>query len=113
MPTDCLPDNPDLDRLKAHAKTLRDLVRVGVEGSVALVRDHHPRYANLVAGTAEATGFKLADAQLTIARHYDFASWAKLRQYVELVNRLSRSPHDQPAGAHWSTTMLGPTNCFA
>ena len=88
-------------------------MRVGVEGSVALVRDHHPRYANLVAGTAEATGFKLADAQLTIARHYDFASWAKLRQYVELVNRLSRSPHDQPAGAHWSTTMLGPTNCFA
>ena len=60
MPTDCLPDNPDLGRLKAHAKTLRDLVRAGVEGSVALVRDHHPRYANLMAGTPEATGFKLA-----------------------------------------------------
>ena len=98
MPTDCLPDNPDLDRLKGHAKTLRDLVRVGVEGSVALVRDHHPRYANLAAGTAEAIGFKLADAQLTVARHYEFASWAKLRQHVELVNRLTRSPHDQPTG---------------
>ena len=98
MPIDRLPDNPDVDRLKAHAKTLRDLVRVGVEGSIALVRDHHPRYANLVAGTAEATGFKLADAQLTVARHYEFASWAKLRQHVELVNRLTRSPHDQPTG---------------
>ena len=98
MPTDCLPDNPDLERLKAHAKTLRDLVRAGVDGSIALVRDHHPRLTELTAGTPEATSFKLADAQLTVARHYDFASWAKLRQYVQLVNRLSRSPHHEPVG---------------
>ena len=53
MPIDRLPENPSVDRLKAHAKTLRDLVRVGVEGSIALVRDHHPRYANLVAGRSD------------------------------------------------------------
>ena len=98
MPTDRLPDNPDIERLKAHAKTLRDLVRAGVEGAVALVREHHPRFSELTAGTPEATGFKLADAQLTLARHYEFASWPQLRRYVEMVNRLSRSPHAQAVG---------------
>ena len=98
MPIDSLPDNPDIERLKRHAKTLRDLVRAGVDGSIASVREHHPRFADLTAGAPAATGFKLADAQLTIARHYGYASWTKLRSYVELVNRLSRSPHDEPVG---------------
>ncbi len=98
MPVDCLPDNPDLERLKAHAKTLRDLVRAGIDGSIALVREHHPRLGELTAETPAATAFKLADAQLTVARHYDFASWAKLRDYVQLVNRLSRSPHEEQVG---------------
>ncbi len=98
MPVDCLPDNPDLEWLKAHAKTLRDLVRAGIEGSIDLVREHHPRLSDLTGGTPPATAFKLADAQLTVARHYDFNSWAKLRDYVQLVNRLSRSPHKEPVG---------------
>jgi Ankyrin repeats (3 copies) len=98
VPTDSLPDNPDLERLRGHAKVLRDLVRAGVEGSIELVREHHPRLSGLAAGSAEATSFKLADAQLTLARHYDFPNWAKLRSYIELVNRLSRSPHEQPVG---------------
>lgn len=98
MPIDSLPDNPDIERLKGHAKTLRDLVRAGVEGSIALVREHHPRCADLTAATPAATAFKLADAQLTIARHYGFASWTKLRHHVEVVNRFSRSPHEQSIG---------------
>ncbi len=69
-----------------------------MDGALALVREHHPRLTELAAGTAESTGFRLADAQLTLARHYDFPSWPRLRQYVELVNRLSRSPHEQPVG---------------
>ncbi len=97
MPTDLLPDNPNLDRLKRHAKSLRDLVRAGVEGSIALVREHHPRLGSLVAGSSQAEHFKLADAQLTVARHYDFASWKKLSDYVGVVNRLTRSPHEQLA----------------
>lgn len=99
MPTESLPDNPDIEKLKAHAKVLRDLVRAGVDGSVALVREHHPRLAAIEAGSPEAAGFRLADAQLTLARHYGYASWPRLRRYVELVNRLSRSPHDQPIGS--------------
>ena len=98
VPTDCLPDNPDLGKLKDHAKGLRDLVRAGIEGSITLVREHHPRFGDLTTGSSAATGFKLADAQLTVARHYGFASWAKLRDYVETVNRLTRSPHEQSLG---------------
>jgi hypothetical protein len=98
MPVDCLPDSPDLEQLKTHAKTLRDLVRAGIDGAIALVREHHPRLGELTAGTPTATAFKLANAQLTVARHYDFASWAKLRDYVLLVNRLTRSPHEAWVG---------------
>ncbi len=98
MPVDCLPDHPDLDRLRADATTLRDLVRAGVDGSIALVREHHPRLGDLTAGTPAATAFKLSDAQVTVARHYGFASWATLREYVLLVNRFSRSPHEEPVG---------------
>ena len=98
MPTDCLPDNPNIEQLKANAKTLRDLVRANFAEPIALVREHHPRFANLQGGTAEATAFKLSDAQLTLARHYGSASWPRLRQHVELVNQLTRSPHTQPVG---------------
>ncbi len=99
MPTDSLPSNPDIERLKEHAKTLRDLVRAGIDGSIKLVRDHHPKLSDIVAGSDGATHFKLADAQLTLARHYGFPSWPKLRAHIDLVNRLSRSPHEQATEA--------------
>ena len=40
--TTSLPANPDIDQLKRHAKTLRDLVRSDADGAVELVREHHP-----------------------------------------------------------------------
>lgn len=97
MPTDSLPSNPDIEKLKGHAKTLRDLVRAGVEGSLQLVHEYHPKHTTLRADSQEAKSFKLADAQLVLARHYGYPSWPKLRAYVALVNRLSRSPHRQLA----------------
>lgn len=99
MPTEPLPDNPNIEQLKGNAKALRDLVRAGFDEPVSLVRQHHPKLAKLAVGTTECAGFKLADAQLTLARHYGFSSWPKLRQHVEFVNRVSRSPHTQPIGA--------------
>ena len=98
MPTASLPDRPDIEQLKGNAKSLRTLVRDGSEGAIELVRDHHPRFPGMVAGSAEAASFKLADAQLTLARHYGYPSWPALRHHVELVNRLSRSPYEQPVG---------------
>ena len=96
MPT--LPDNPDPDHLKGMAKTVRDYVRADVPQSIELVREHHPRFGDLTAGTPATAGFKLADAQLTVARMYGFDSWPRLRRHVELVRSLSRAPHRQPTG---------------
>jgi hypothetical protein len=83
-----LPDHPDIEQLKRHAKTLRDLVRGGADGAIALARAQHPRW-----DAVDPAAFRLSDAQLTLARHYGFASWPKLRAYVEMVNALTRSPH--------------------
>jgi hypothetical protein len=98
VPTTSLPDKPDLERLRDDAKALRDGVRSGADEALALVREHHPRFGELAAGSPQAAAFRLADAQLALARRYRFASWARLRRQVELVRRLSRSPHEQPVG---------------
>jgi hypothetical protein len=54
-----LPDRPNLRHLRDQAK---DLVRAGTASS-------------------------LADAQLQIARQYDFASWPKLKRHVESLEK--------------------------
>ena len=96
MPTTSLPSNPDLEHLKDDAKAVRDGVRSGSDEAIALVREHHPRLGGLTAGSREATAFRLADAQLALARRYGFPSWPPLRRHVELVCSLSRAPHEQP-----------------
>lgn len=95
MPVCPLPSKPHVDRLKATAKDLRDLVRAGVEGAIETVREHHPRYGLLRSGSPEAVAFKLADAQLTLARHHGFASWPKLARCVESMRPFTRSPHER------------------
>lgn len=85
MPVHRLPDKPDLERLRKQAKTLRQYVDAGVPEALDLVAEFHPRSPDV---------FKLSDAQLVTARMYGFASWPKLKQHVELVERYSRSPHN-------------------
>ena len=98
MPVQPLPSNPNLERLKATAKDLRDLVRAGVDGALETVREHHPRLGSLKPGSPEVMSFKLADAQLTLARHHGFASWPKLVRCVEEMRPMSRSPHERLGG---------------
>jgi hypothetical protein len=94
-----LPPKPDLGKLKDTAKLLRDLVRSGTAGATDFVREHHPRHDDLTPSSPAATDFKLADAQLTIARHHGLASWPALRRHVQEINDLTRSPHLQPIGS--------------
>lgn len=96
MSTQPLPSNADLGKLRDHAKTTRDWVRAEVSGAIDLVQEHHPRAAKVLADPA---AFRLSDAQLTLARMYEFASWPKLVAHVRLVSRYARSPHEQPVGA--------------
>jgi hypothetical protein len=98
MPVRPLPSNPSLDHLKHQAKDLlkghaaRDLQ------AAQRIREFHPTFK--VAGDAEifSAGFRLADAQLAIAREYGFPSWTRLKSHVEKPissNRLKLPHHER------------------
>jgi ankyrin repeat protein len=78
-----LPDDPSFEQLRKQAKDLRDLSRAGAQGALDLVGAHHP------AGPHAVT---LAGAQLVVARHYGFASWARLKRHVEIIRHYRRTP---------------------
>jgi Ankyrin repeat len=85
IPSVSLPDDPSLAQLRKQAKDVRDLAREGVPGALDLVAEHHPKGAHAVT---------LTGAQLVVARHYGFASWARLRHYLEMIERYRRSPDE-------------------
>src|SRR5437660_7107172 len=79
MPARPLPADPSLENLKNQAKKLLRFFHSGSIESLALVREFHP-HAETALGR-----FTLADAQLTLARSYKFASWAKLKHHISEV----------------------------
>ena len=85
MPTVPLPENASLEHLRKQAKLVRQLVTSGDEGALGLLREFHPRFAD-VSPSAPPAGFKLADAQLTVARLYGIPSWARLREHLGLID---------------------------
>jgi hypothetical protein len=75
-----LPANPDLDHLRHQARALQQAVREGGAAAAERVGRHHPD------GVAEdPRQFPLATAQLVVAREYGFASWPRLKHYIELT----------------------------
>jgi hypothetical protein len=84
VPSVPLPDDPSLEQLRKQAKDLRDLAGAGVPGALELVAAHHPG----------ADAVTLTGAQLVVARHYGFASWARLKQHMEMIERYRRSPDE-------------------
>ncbi|MFF3443314.1 ankyrin repeat domain-containing protein [Streptosporangium sp. NPDC002721] len=125
MPVRRLPDNPSLEHLRNQAKRLRRAVRAADATALELVAEFHPRplpglaarpveedprplpgFGARPAGSPQAggrprppEGFTLADAQLTVARAYGFASWPRLRAHLDVLARHSRSPHLVPESA--------------
>jgi ankyrin repeat protein len=89
MPTVPLPDDPNFEQLREQAKDLRDLARAGVPGALDLVGEHHPNGRHAVT---------LTGAQLVVARHYGFASWARLKRHVETIRHYRRAPDEVDAG---------------
>lgn len=85
MPSASLPDDPNLEQLRKQSKDLRDLARAGIPGAVDLVAAHHPKGAHPVT---------LAGAQLVVARHYGFATWARLKRHLELIEQYRREPDE-------------------
>jgi hypothetical protein len=84
-----LPEDPSFEQLRRQAKDLRDLSRAGLQGALDLVGAHHPGGPHAV---------PLAGAQLVVARHYGFSSWAALKRHVTTIERYRRAP-DEVAGA--------------
>jgi ankyrin repeat protein len=90
-----LPSEPSLQQLRYQARDLQRAVRRGDQDALAEVAGRHP--AGRPDGAAAAV-FPLSAAQLVVARRYDFPSWARLRRYVEVVERYSRFPERMTAG---------------
>ena len=86
-----LPPVPNLEFERKEAKALLRQLRAGEPD--ALARAH----ASLAAQTQiRASEFKLADAQLTIARDYGFASWPRLVRYFSTAERQRCRTHSNP-----------------
>ncbi|MFC0434222.1 ankyrin repeat domain-containing protein [Kutzneria buriramensis] len=78
MPTISLPDDPSLEHLRHQARALHRAVQAGDAAAVERIeRSYGP----------VSDPFPLATAQLVVAREYGFASWARLRQHVEAIDR--------------------------
>lgn len=89
MPLLNLPSNPSLDHLKGQARAFQRQVRAGEAAALDTVRTFHPRPE----AVPDPAAFRLADAQLVLARRYGFPSWVALRRKVEVVAEYGRSPH--------------------
>jgi ankyrin repeat protein len=85
MPTVPLPDDPSLEQLRKQAKDIRDLAKADVPGVLELIAAHHPKGAHPVT---------LAGAQLVVARHHGFSSWARLKNHLEIIERYRRVPDE-------------------
>ena len=84
MPIRPLPNDPSLEHLKKDAKRLLRAADAGDPEILAQIAEHHPR------ATRSAEPFSLADAQLVVARSYGFASWTRLKQYLETLEQFAR-----------------------
>ncbi len=84
--TTTLPANPDLSQLRRQAKDLQQAVRTSDPSALALIGAH------LASVPDAGATFPLRLAQLAVARQHGFASWARMKRHVELVNALTRRP---------------------
>ncbi|MGF1648477.1 MAG: hypothetical protein ACFCVF_16375 [Kineosporiaceae bacterium] len=84
-----LPDRPSVDRLRRQARDLQRGVRGGSAAALDLVRRHHPHPD---AALGDPAVFRLADAQVCVARGYGFPGWPDLIRVVRAVADLRRDP---------------------
>ena len=77
LPTRAFREHTDLNQLKRQAKELLDAFRAGDGAAIAEVHSHYR--------AADPDTLALHDAQLVLARAYGFASWPKLKAYVDGV----------------------------
>jgi hypothetical protein len=84
--------------LEAYYKQAEELLaawKVGDPDAIRIVIHKHPKFLSdraswlpkkMSEAEIRSATFELADAQLTVARGYDFADWNRLREYVDAVS---------------------------
>jgi ankyrin repeat protein len=77
-PTRRLPEQPSLEQLRKQAKDLLQSYRSGVPAAISEVNQFERK--------PDSAAFALNDAQRVVARAYGFASWPKLKAFVDGVN---------------------------
>ena len=97
MPVKPLPSNPDIHHLRHQAKDLLKAHAVRSPASAQRIREFHPRFEKASDNDIFSAPFRLADAQLTIARERGFASWPRLKSRVEKPTASDRLdlPHQE------------------
>jgi uncharacterized protein (TIGR03067 family) len=83
-----LPARPHLDHLRRQAKTLLEELKDGRPSALRQFKDHLPAAKRLTTDAIAAAGFRLADAQLVVARKSGFASWPGLSRHVDQLRGL-------------------------
>src|SRR5918993_2357595 len=78
-----LPDRPHLDVPRREARELLADWRKGDRDALERIRGRHPRFGTSDEAAIATGPFRLADAQLVVAREYGFAHWAELKQRIE------------------------------
>ena len=91
-----LPFRSTLDQYQKQAEELLEAHRSGDSKAIRIIHEKHPRFLdskiswlpkNLPDSEIQSAVFESEDAQLTIARWYDFQSWPALAEYAEAVTR--------------------------
>lgn len=83
-----LPARPDLDHLRRRAKQLLAGVREHDLEAAAEFIAHLPTARKLKPEQVYAAGYRLADAQSTVARSLGFGGWPALSRHVESLRAL-------------------------
>jgi len=91
-----LPFRSGLEQYQKQAGELLEAHRAGDPDAIRAIHENHPRFLDskipwlpnsLPDSEIRNAAFDLADAQLTIARWYDFRDWPALEEYVEAITR--------------------------
>jgi hypothetical protein len=90
-----LPFDSTLEQYQKQAGGLLEAHRAGDGQAIRIIHESIPVSwiripwlpKNLPDSEIRSAAFELGDAQLTIARSYDFQSWPALAEYVEVVTR--------------------------
>jgi len=78
-----LPGRPHLDVPKREARDLLKQWRDASAEAFDRIRSRHPKLRAAENATIAAATFRLSDAQLIVAREYNFSSWVELKRRIE------------------------------